>query len=420
MVERIREIWEQLSVSIYQGGRLKENLRTIAYMGGIISLISGVMTVMNLWQGRYRVAMMTVVIFLFGIAIIMCASLWKSRRAVHIVTLLLCILPFTDFAVRGVNEGFAILWTLLIPLAVSYFLSVRTGLLLGVYYEILTVVLFYTPLREGMTGLYAEVFMQRYPLLYLCDLLLTAVSMIPYHMQMLEQIRYEERLQEEVEKQTRSARESLERLEHLSIHMVQALTNAIDAKDEYTNGHSVRVSQYSMQLAEALGWDKAEIEDLGKEALLHDVGKIGIPDVILNKPGRLEDDEFLAIKGHTIMGAKILEGVTELPQAMLVARHHHERYDGMGYPDRLSGTDIPAHARVVAIADAYDAMHSDRIYRKGLTEEEIRSELRWCRGKQFDPEYIDVFLKLFDSGELQPPDGGGITGTDLQDIDPMP
>ena len=400
IVEKIKTTWEQLSVSIYQGDRLKQNLRTIAYMGGIISLISGVMTVMNVFQDRNRVAVVTAVIFLCGIAIIICASLWKSRRAVNVTVLFLCIMPFTDFVVRGVNEGFAILWTLLVPLAVSYFMSVRTGLLLGVYYELLAVMLFYTPLRHSMAGLYSEIFMQRYPMLYLCDLLLTAVSMISYHLQSLEQIRYEERLKDEVDRQTRAAVESLERLEHLSFHMVQALTNAIDAKDEYTNGHSVRVSQYSVMLAQALGWEKEEIEDLRKEALLHDVGKIGIPDVILNKPGRLEDDEFLAIKGHTLMGAKILEGIVELPQAAVVAKHHHERYDGMGYPEGLTGMDIPSHARVVAIADAYDAMHSDRIYRKGLTEEEILSELRWCSGKQFDPEYTDVFLTLLEAGEI--------------------
>ena len=133
IVEKIKTTWEQLSVSIYQGDRLKQNLRTIAYMGGIISLISGVMTVMNVFQDRNRVAVVTAVIFLCGIAIIICASLWKSRRAVNVTVLFLCIMPFTDFVVRGVNEGFAILWTLLVPLAVSYFMSVRTGLLLGVY-----------------------------------------------------------------------------------------------------------------------------------------------------------------------------------------------------------------------------------------------------------------------------------------------
>ena len=157
---------------------------------------------------------------------------------------------------------------------------------------------------------------------------------------------------------------------------------------------------YSARLAARLGWSENEIEDLRKEALLQDVGKIGVPDAILNKPGRLEDDEFLAIKEHTLMGDRILTDIQELPQAALVARHHHERYDGNGYPDGLKGDEIPSHARAVSIADAYDAMFSDRIYRKGLKKEAIKDELIRCRGRQFDPEYTNAFLDLLDSGEL--------------------
>ena len=398
--DTLKEYIYKLRQPIYTGKRLEENLRIITYCGGIISLISGMLTVLNIMQDRTRVAIVTTVIFICGIVIIICAKAFKSRRAVIAATLFLCIMPFTDFAVRGVNEGFAILWTLLVPLALSYFLSVRAGLLLGVYYELLFIALFYTPMQRSMTAFYSTIFMQRYPVLFFCDLLLTAVSMISYHIQTLEQIAYESSLEAEVERQTKNVIEGAERLRLQTIHIVHALTSAIDAKDQYTNGHSERVSMYSARLAARLGWSEEEIEDLRKEALLHDVGKIGVPDAILNKPGKLEDDEFLAIKEHTLMGDRILTDIQELPQAALVARHHHERYDGKGYPDGLKGDEIPSHARVVSIADAYDAMFSDRIYRKGLKKEAIRDELIRCRGRQFDPEYTNAFLDLLDSGEL--------------------
>ena len=152
-----------------------------------------------------------------------------------------------------------------------------------------------------------------------------------------------------------------------------------------------------MALARSLRWSEDEIQVLGVEGLLHDIGKIGVPDLVLNKPGRLTDEEFAVIKSHTTIGDEILNQSGSLQEAAQVARHHHERYDGRGYPDRLKGSEIPLHARTVAIADAYDAMRSDRIYRKGLPPETIRGEMIRGRGTQFDPELLDAFLRLMDT-----------------------
>lgn len=144
------------------------------------------------------------------------------------------------------------------------------------------------------------------------------------------------------------------------------------SKDDYMRGHSYRVAEYSALIAKQLGWSEHEVENLRNAAYLHDIGKIGVPDTILNKPTRLTDEEFAAIKSHTVMGADILKDITLLDHLVDIARNHHERYDGKGYPDGLVGEEIPLSARIVCVADSYDAMKSRRIYRNALPDEEIR------------------------------------------------
>lgn len=185
-----------------------------------------------------------------------------------------------------------------------------------------------------------------------------------------------------------------------SFKMLETLTGTIDAKDKYTNGHSKRVAIFATRLAETLGWDEERVKKLSYEALLHDIGKIGVPDVILNKPAKLTNDEFGMIKSHTVVGSDILKNMVAFPEAAQVAKYHHERYDGKGYPSGKKGEEIPVNARVVCIADAYDAMSSNRVYRKALPREVIRQELVNGRGSQFDPEMLDAFLVLFDEDKL--------------------
>ena len=289
----------------------------------------------------------------------------------------------------------------MLPIGISYFVSVRYGLILSLYYTVLYCVLFYTPLRNvKMSEFYTEKFMQRFPLAFAFLSIFTLIAMAQYHRTVRRDIEYTERLNREVEKQTAVARERADKLEALNDEMVESLAYTIDAKDKYTNGHSFRVSSYATALAKKLGWSDDEIHELQREALLHDIGKIGVPDPILNKPGKLTPEEFDVVRSHTTTGGKILSRSESLLSAASVAKYHHERYDGKGYPEGISGEKIPVHARVVALADSYDAMHSDRIYRKGLSNDRIREELVSGRGTQFDPKLTDIFLDLFDSGEL--------------------
>lgn len=207
-------------------------------------------------------------------------------------------------------------------------------------------------------------------------------------------------LAEEVEIQTKEVKKRQKEVEELSMQMVITLADAIDAKDTYTKGHSARVAAYSVLLGRALGLSEKELEDLRYAALLHDVGKIGVPDVILNKPGRLSETEYGLIKTHTTVGNEILKSSNTMKDAALIARHHHERFDGRGYPDGLVGEEIPYVARIVAIADAYDAMNSSRVYRKKMDSLRIREELVREKGKQFDPQMVDLFIRMFDANEL--------------------
>ena len=182
--------------------------------------------------------------------------------------------------------------------------------------------------------------------------------------------------------------------------MAYTLARAIDAKDKYTNGHSYRVAEYSAILAEGLGFSQEEVYRMRGLALLHDLGKIGVPDSVLNKPARLNDVEYEMIKAHTRMGGDIISHASPLAEAVAVCRNHHERYDGKGYPDGLAGQDIPLVARIVGVADAFDAMNSNRIYRKALPPEVIREEMAKGAGTQFDPDILAVFLKLYDEGKM--------------------
>ena len=204
----------------------------------------------------------------------------------------------------------------------------------------------------------------------------------------------------EVKKQTAVAEERREKVEQMSIRMIQAFATTLDAKDAYTNGHASRVAQYAAALAKKLGWDAERIESLKSAAILHDIGKISVPDRVLNKTGRLSDEEFGMIKAHTLVGSDILEKTGLFEFAQDVARHHHERYDGTGYPDRLSGENISCEARIVGIADAFDAMSSKRVYRPALPLPSIKDELIKGKGTQFDPTFADIFIEMFEHGEL--------------------
>jgi putative nucleotidyltransferase with HDIG domain len=178
------------------------------------------------------------------------------------------------------------------------------------------------------------------------------------------------------------------------ISTIKALTKAIDAKDHYTHGHSERVARYAVQIAEEMDLPADYIENLEYLALMHDVGKIGVPEQLLNKPGSLSKEEFKLVRNHAAIGAEIISTIKFIGEHANIVRHHHERVDGGGYPDGLRGEEIPLGAKIVGVADAFDAMTSERVYRSPLTREEAIDELKRCSGTQFDPKVVQAFLKV--------------------------
>ncbi len=182
----------------------------------------------------------------------------------------------------------------------------------------------------------------------------------------------------------------------LSVEVMEALAHTIDAKDKYTNGHSVRVAKYSRMIAEKMGLDAETCENIYYMGLLHDIGKIGVPNEIINKPSRLTDEEYDVIKTHPGIGFDILSQINSRPDLAKGARWHHERYDGKGYPEGIAGEKIPMEARIIAVADSYDAMTSNRSYRHYLPQETVRAEIEKNEGTQFDPEIAKYMIMIID------------------------
>ena len=191
--------------------------------------------------------------------------------------------------------------------------------------------------------------------------------------------------------------ESNQKLEQAYLDMIQTLRYTVEAKDPYTRGHSDRVSEYSVLIGEKMGLPEENIKTLRVGGLFHDIGKIGIPDSILLKTDKLSDDEYSEIKNHPTIGAHILGAASIFKNIIPIVKHHHERFDGRGYPSGLKGDEIPFLARIAAVADTFDAMTSKRSYRNALDLQFVKEEIQRCKGTQFDPQIADVFLDILDN-----------------------
>jgi len=194
-------------------------------------------------------------------------------------------------------------------------------------------------------------------------------------------------------------RDSNEKIEHTNMHLIRALVRTIDAKDRYTNGHSVRVAEYALKIAQKLGKSEEEQKIIYYAGLLHDVGKIRVPGEIINKPGKLTEEEFDQIKIHPVTGYHILKDIYSDKTVVMGVKYHHERYDGKGYPSGLVGENIPEISRILAVADTYDAMTSNRSYRNALSQETVREEIEKGKGTQFDPVIADIMLQMIDEDQ---------------------
>ena len=214
---------------------------------------------------------------------------------------------------------------------------------------------------------------------------------------------YQIRQQQNEENLENEVQEAVAGTKNLMIHSVTAISQLIDAKDRYTREHSQRVAEYSRLIADYMKGGHAtgeELELIYRSGLLHDIGKIAVPDAVLNKPERLTDEEYKEMKSHVVKGGEILKSFTLIDNIEEGALYHHERYDGKGYVHGLKGEEIPLNARIIGIADAFDAMTANRVYRKKLDMDFVLGELKKGRGTQFDPQLTDIMLHLIETGQI--------------------
>ncbi|MCR4738715.1 MAG: diguanylate cyclase [Lachnospiraceae bacterium] len=393
-------IWANLNKPIYTGDRLRSNIRALTFVSIVGASLGLIMLILNISLHDPSLIFASTCSVIAGVGCGFSAHVLKNRDLAVWFPMVFCVLFCTIYIFTGAAQGSAILWSIMIPIGVSYFVSVKYGIIVAGYYTVLYIIVFYTPLNARFSAIYTSEFMVRFPLMYAGLSLFTEMAMVQYHRTVLFEIDHANLLAEEVERQTAMIKEQSQKIEKMSFQTIQALSNAIDAKDSYTKGHSYRVSRYSELIARALSWDETRVQELEYAALLHDIGKIGIPDSILTSPRALTDIEADIIRSHTTMGRDMLKDRILINMADDVALSHHERYDGTGYPQGLKGKEISEEARIVAIADAFDAMSSDRAYRKAYDTAYIRKELTEGMGEQFDPDIVPVFIKLWDEGYL--------------------
>ena len=212
-------------------------------------------------------------------------------------------------------------------------------------------------------------------------------------------------------------REQQQRDKQLIREIIESFAKVIDMKDSYTQGHSSRVAKYTAMLARELGYDEETIDQYYNIALMHDIGKVSIPDQVLNKPGKLTDEEFATIKSHTSRGSDVLKSISLMPDIVVGAEAHHERPDGKGYPKGLKGDEIPRVAQIIAVADTFDAMYSDRPYRKRMNYDKAIGIIKDAAGTQLTADVVDAFMRLAQKGEFRAEDDtGGGTMEDINNI----
>ena len=332
---------------------------------GILLLALSLLCVISAFLGKrlFRQGTASVVFCVVLVGIAVCSTLWASG---HILSMMLILfIPTVTISLCGIKYG-----------------SMISGLLV-LYF----IVLFYSPLFDRIPSAYPAEMRIFYPILY--AIVYAAFFAYSYfqHKQLLDKSQNAQTLEKAVNAEH-------DKLMAMTTQTTLSISNAVDARDTYTKRHSARVAEYSAMLAAELGWDSRRLERLYNIALLHDIGKIGVSDSILNKHASLTDEEYEAIKQHTVIGGEILKDLTLLPNASIGAISHHERYDGTGYPYGLKGSQIPLEARIIGITDAFDAMNSSRVYRNKMMAKDILQELRAGRGRQFDPELLDKFLPI--------------------------
>ncbi|MBO4704571.1 MAG: HD domain-containing protein [Spirochaetaceae bacterium] len=349
---------------------------------------------------------MVIVSFTYGPLFLLAfvvTTITKKTRFFFILGFILSFCMEFVFIITGGQEGFGIFWMCIITFFTFFTNRKRVFFTVNAFYLLFVILGFWSPLSQFCYQ-FSDTMRVRFPILYMIEFIFASIvrirlSKVERNRSELfnELIELQDSLQQQVEERTKELNEEKNNSEKLLIEVTQALATTIDAKDKYTSGHSRRVAEYSKKIAELLGKDEKVQREIFFIALLHDIGKIGIPDEIINKRDNLTEEEFNQMKKHPEIGYEILKNITTMPNLEIGVRWHHERLDGKGYPDALSGDKIPEYARIISVADAYDAMTSNRSYRGYLPQAVARSELIKGSGTQFAPEIAEKMIQIIDA-----------------------
>ena len=382
----------------------KDNMLLLAKVISLTMFLLGViMTITTAIEGNKA---MVIVSLTYGPLFLLSFIVTVITQKVRFFLILAYVLSFCMefvFLITGGHEGFGILWMCIITFFTFFTNDKRVFFVTNAFYLLFIILGFWTPLSRFCYQ-YSETMRIRFPLLYMIEFIFASIikiqiSRTEHNRNILfdNLIKLQSSLQQQVEERTKELEGERNNSQRLLIEVTQALATTIDAKDTYTSGHSRRVAEYSKKIAELIGKDKKTQEELYFIALLHDIGKIGIPDEIINKKDGLTAEEYDVVKLHPEIGYKILKNITAMPNLEVGVRWHHERMDGKGYPDGLRGDEIPEYARIISVADAYDAMTSNRSYRGSLPQSVVRSELEKYSGTQFAPEIAEKMIEIIDS-----------------------
>ena len=366
-------------------------------------LLGTSMIVINSIEGNQAMVLVSCIygpLFLLSFII---TCLTKQTKFFLILGFVLSFLMEFVYLKTGGQEGFGIFWMCIITFFTFFTSKKRLFFLVNSLYILFVVLAFWTPLFKYCYQ-FSPTMRIRFPMLYMIEFIFA--SIIKIRLSKAEKnkntlfnnlMELQDNLQHQVEARTKELEEEKNNSEKLLIEVTQALATTIDAKDKYTSGHSKRVAEYSKKIAILLGKDEKEQQKIYLIALLHDIGKIGVPDWIINKRDNLTEEEYQVVKEHPEIGYEILKNITTMPDLEVGVRWHHERLDGKGYPDGLSEAEIPEFARIISVADAYDAMTSNRSYRKYLPQSVARSEIFKGIGTQFAPEVAEKMIELIDA-----------------------
>lgn len=345
-------------VSIYSF-RKAWDIDSILFLALALLCLAGAFLVRRL----YRQGTVSLLFCLLLLGFSVCFTLWGHSHI--LITCILLFIPIIATSLCGLKYG-----------------SITGGVLIPFFFAF-----FYTPLAAQLPIGYPSELRLFFPVIYTGIYIVCFIFGYFRHKLLLDQRQNQQTLEKAVNAEH-------DKLMAMTTQTILSISNAVDARDTYTKRHSSRVAEYSVMLAKSLGWDTRRMEQLYNIALLHDIGKIGVSDSILNKHASLTDEEYEIIKQHAVIGGEILKDLTLLPNASIGAVSHHERYDGTGYPYGLKGAQIPLEARIIGIADAFDAMNSSRVYRNKMMPGTILQELKAGSGRQFDPELLEKFLPI--------------------------